>query len=280
MSELNSVKISIIIPAYNAEKFLNETLQSVLAQSISEWECVIVDNGSVDGTKRIAEEFAKQDTRFKYHFCEQKGVSFARNLAVSLSKGNYILPLDSDDKIATSYLEKGIKKLEEDSSIKLVYCEAELFGASQGKWNLPPYSLKELLIENSIFCSAIYRKVDFEKAEGYNENMHEGFEDWDFWIRMLKDGSQVYKIPETLFYYRIRKDSRNNVLDKDKQLRLRKQIFLNHEELYLSTFKMHELIYLLNCANSENTQLKQSSELKLGSLFIKPYRFLKKILPR
>jgi glycosyltransferase involved in cell wall biosynthesis len=280
MSEMNSVKISVIIPAYNAEEFLSETLRSVLAQSISEWECVIVDNGSIDGTKRIAEGFVKQDTRFKYHFCEQRGVSFARNLAVSLSKGKYILPLDSDDKIGTSYLEKGIRKLEEDSNLKLVYCDAELFGASQGKWILPPYSLKELLIENSIFCSAIYRKTDFEQTKGYNENMHEGFEDWDFWIRMLKDGSMVYKIPETLFYYRIRKNSRNNVLDKEKQLRLRKQIFLNHEELYLNTFKMYELIYLLHVANSENSQLKHSFELKIGALFIKPFRFLKKLLTR
>ena len=93
MSENIAVNVSIIIPAYNSAVYIAETLNSVIAQSFTNWECIIVDNGSTDKTKQVVENFVSKDKRFQYHSCEQNGVSFARNLAVEKSRGKYILPL-------------------------------------------------------------------------------------------------------------------------------------------------------------------------------------------
>lgn len=277
MAESNTPLVSVIIPAYNSALYIAETIDSVLAQTYKNWECIVVDNGSTDSTKHIVAAYVLKDKRIQYHYCKQNGVSFARNLAVKLSKGVYILPLDSDDKIGATYLEKAIHVIEGDPKLKLVYCDAELFGASTGKWILPTFDLKNMLIENSIFCSALYRKSDFEAVNGYNENMKEGFEDWDFWIKLLKDGSKVNKIPEILFYYRIRKNSRNTILDNEKQLRLRKQIYLNHKEVYDKQFELHELIYSLYLANTQVEKLKNTKDLKLGKMILNPLRSLKNI---
>ncbi|MES2680313.1 MAG: glycosyltransferase [Bacteroidota bacterium] len=272
--------VSIIIPAYNHGSYIRETLDSVLAQSFSDWECIIVDNGSTDDTGTIVKAYVSKDSRFHYHFIEQKGVSFARNTAVQLSKGEYILPLDSDDKIAPAYIEKAVKIIKGDKNIKVVYCDAELFGAQKRQWTLPEYSLKGLLLENSIFCTALYRKSDFEAAGGYNENMKEGFEDWDFWIKLLKNGGQVYKIKEILFYYRIRPESRNNSLNEEKQRRLRKQIFQNHTELYQKVFSVPDLLFENHILLKESTALMASRDYHLGANFLKPFRFIKKLFNR
>lgn len=269
--------ISILVPSYNYGHFISECLDSVIRQSYSDWECIIVDNGSTDNTAEIVKSYTTKDPRFRYYYTEQKGVSFARNLAASHSKGKYLLPLDADDKIAASYLAKAVSVLSEQTQIKLVYCEAELFGAFSGKWILPEYSFRNLLIENSIFCTALFRKTDFELAKGFNEEMKEGFEDWDFWIRMLGNGGEVYKIPEVLFYYRMRAGSRNGVLHDKKQLDLRRKIYNNHKTLYDSNFNTPDLIFELYNLKLQLQAVTKSSDRKLGAAILRPLRYLKNL---
>jgi glycosyltransferase involved in cell wall biosynthesis len=276
MDKKNAI-VSIIVPCYNYGKFLGECLKSVQSQTFPQWECIIIDNGSTDNTKEVAHAFTNSDHRFKYIYSEQKGVSFARNLAVRSSVGSYILPLDADDKIAPSYIEKAVKILDNNPSVKVVYCDAELFGASSGKWILPPYSFKDILMENLIFCTALYRKTDFDQAGGYNENMREGFEDWDFWISMLKSGGEVHKIPEILFYYRIRHDSRNNRLDTVKQLALRQRIYENHKGTYDRYFSIPDLLYRQYLLKTQLDVFERSRDRKIGKLIMAPLRFIKKL---
>ncbi|MCC6370021.1 MAG: glycosyltransferase [Bacteroidia bacterium] len=278
MSQINqTTNISFIVPCYNYGKYLAECLNSIKNQSINNWECIVIDNGSTDNTREVAANFVNQDKRFQYHFTEQKGVSFARNLAVSLSVGQCLLPVDADDRIAPTYAEKAFQIISTKPQVKVVYSDAELFEGSTGKWILPEYSLKAMLTENSIFCSAMYRRSDFEKAGGYNEEMKEGFEDWDFWIRMLKDGGEVFKIPEVLFYYRIRASSRNSSLDYEKQLLLRKRIYQNHKALYDSLFNWPELLFNQYRTANELSGINQSAEYRLGKFLLKPLRALKKL---
>ena len=269
------IRLSVIVPSYNYGAYIAECLDSVMAQSFRHWECIVIDNGSTDNTATVVKAYEAKDSRIRYHFTEQKGVSFARNKAVELSRGEYILPLDADDKIDPTYLEKAIAILSTRPELKLVYCDAELFGAFSGKWVLPEYSLRDLLIENSIFCSALYRKADFYAAGGYNENMKEGFEDWDFWIRMLQGGEPVYKIPEALFYYRMRLNSRNGVLTPGKQLSLRRRIFEDHKALYEASFALPDLIFEYYELKKELAAAKDSVDLKAGRLILGPARFLK-----
>ncbi len=264
--------VSIIVPCYNYGHFLAECLSSVLHQTYNDWECVIVDNGSTDNTAEVCKSFAAGDTRFRYIHTEQRGVSYARNTGIKQSSGKYILPLDADDKIEAAFLEKTLKKIEKHPELTLVYSKARLFGASSGEWNLAEYSFRDLLIENSIFCTALYRRSDYEKTTGYNEDMKEGFEDWDFWISLLKHGGKVFKVPEVLFYYRIRAQSRNHSLNEAKQIQLRQQIYQQHKETYDKYFSLPELLFENYRLNTQLKSISRSKEMKLGRLLLSPLR--------
>jgi len=278
MSINNNIIISVIIPAYNYGNFIGECLDSVLSQTFKNWECIVVDNGSTDSTSSIVKNYVNKDSRIKYHYTDQKGVSLARNLGVELSEGSYILPLDADDKIAESFLEKAIEIMNKNPQLSLIYCDAVLFGNVNKKWILPTFDFKNMLIENSIFCSALIKKNEFLAVHGYNVNMVEGFEDWDFWIRYLNNNKKVYKINEPLFYYRIKQNSRNSVLDSEKQLRLRNQIFLNHVDIYNQYFSIPELIYENYFLQSKYNTLLNSLTYKIGKLLAFPYNFIKRII--
>ena len=229
-------KVSIIVPCYNQGNFLSETLNSVLNQTYSNWECIIVNDGSTDNTEIIAESFMQKDKRFFYIYQKNAGLSSARNTGIKESNGNFILPLDSDDKIAPQYIEQAIYAFKANYNLKLVYCRVELFGKAKGEWILPKYSLERMLGRNCIFCSAIYKKEDFIRVGGYNSNMKYGFEDWDFWLSLLEDDGEVLQLDEILFYYRIRKKSMLRSLDNEKLSFLRKQIWENHKNLYSKYF--------------------------------------------
>jgi glycosyltransferase involved in cell wall biosynthesis len=249
-----------------------ETLSSVLGQTFSNWECIMIDNDSQDNTREIAMEFVKRDSRFSYFHQQNLGVSNARNTAIQKSKGKYILPLDSDDKIGSGYLGDAVKMMESDPLIKVVYCDAELFGEASGKWNLPEYSSKTMLMENAIFCTALYRRADYDGTPGYNEAMKSGFEDWDFWLTLLGQNGKVYKIPKVYFYYRIRKSSRNNSLNENAQLELRKTIYSNHKSLYDSHLSLPEVIFEWYKQKETLRKMNASKEWRLGKVLLSTLR--------
>jgi glycosyltransferase involved in cell wall biosynthesis len=279
MSENKTDKplVSVIVPCYNLAQYLSETLDSVYAQTFTNWECVIVDDGSVDNSKQVAQEYVQKDKRYRYIYQANKGVSAARNNAIANSSGKYILPLDGDDKISAKYLEQAVDVLEKSPDIKAVYCNAEFFGAVKGPWNLPPFLIKNFLIENTIFCSSFYRREDFNKTKGYSEEMKEGYEDWDFWMSFIGESGRVFQIPEVHFYYRIRENSRNFVLDEGKQKKLRKLIYERHKELYNKYFMLPDVIFDYYLLKNKFNAVYQSKDYLIGSFILRPFRFLKKL---
>ena len=278
MNQNTNIIVTVIVPAYNYANFIGECLDSVLSQPFTNWACIVIDNGSTDNTQEIVKSYSNKDGRIKYHYTNQKGVSLARNLAVSLSHGTYLLPLDADDKIDPTYLEKAVNIMNQNPEISLVYCNAILFGSVNKKWILPDFNYKAMLIENSIFCSALIKKNEFLAVNGYNVNMVEGFEDWDFWIKYLANNKKVYKLNDILFYYRIKQHSRNSVLDTEKQLRLRTQIYYNHKDIYHQFFSIPELIYQNYTLSTNYNTLHHSFTYKIGKLLTFPYNFIKKII--
>jgi glycosyltransferase involved in cell wall biosynthesis len=273
----NTHLVSIIVPCYNHGIYLTECFESVLKQTHKNWECIIIDNGSTDNTKQVAESFIKKDARFKYIYNSEKGVSLARNTGIKNSIGKYILPLDADDKIASLYIEKAVEILEKNEDVKLVYCDAKLFGTVNKDWILPEYSIKNMLIENIIFCSAVFKRKDFDATKGYNEQMVEGFEDWDFWLTLLKDNGKVFKLPETYFFYRVKESSRNHDLDIQKQKKLRLQIYQNHKKLYNSVLENSDFVFEFYELQNKHKILTASTDLKVGKKILAPIRFIKKL---
>jgi glycosyltransferase involved in cell wall biosynthesis len=211
--------ISVIVPCYNQALYLDETLQSVWEQSYPDWECLIVDDGSADNSKAIANAWCEKDNRFRLIPKQHGGVSQARNVGIEQAMGKFILPLDGDDKISTDYIEGCLEEFEKHPETKLVYGKAFLFGAEKGEWHLPDFNYHQLLTRNLIYCTAMYRKSDWQAIGGYDEKMVHGLEDWDFWIRLLNGQEVVTRLRSVAFYYRIKSSSRNADLYKNETTR-------------------------------------------------------------
>lgn len=258
-------KVSIVIPCYNQAIYLPETLESVLNQTYDNWECIIVNDGSPDNTEEVARVYCEMDSRFKYLYKTNGGLSSARNAGIKFSSGEYILPLDSDDKIGSKYLELAAAVLNRNEKIKIVYCNAEFFDFKRGQWRLDDFTIEDMLGRNLIFCTALYRRQDYDNTVGYNENMKFGFEDWDFWLSILEKGGEVYRLNETLFFYRIRKGSMLQSLNESKLRFLRKQIWENHKELY-----SQNILDPTKCF--EYKTYADSIEYKIGFTIINPIR--------
>ncbi|MGC9151226.1 MAG: glycosyltransferase family 2 protein [Microbacter sp.] len=282
---MNSL-VSIIVPCYNQAQYLPEALDSILAQTYPHWECIIVNDGSPDNTEEVATQYCEKDKRFKYLFKENGGLSSARNAGIKSSSGEFILPLDADDLIGKDYLEKAIQYFQHFPDTKLVYCKAALFGEQIGEWNLPDYNYNALLFENIIFCSSIFKRIDYNKSSGYNENMIHGLEDWDFWISLLDESDFVYRIPEICFYYRIRNQSMVRRIPEQTMRLLTQQIVMNHKERYEEM--LPNIIYMnsqiisqkenIESLESEIKRLRETKAYRLGKFILRPFTRIRSML--
>ncbi len=110
--------VSIIMPAFNAARYIREALDNVLRQSYRNWECIIVNDGSTDDTRLIIETFIQSDSRFNLINTNNSGVSSARNTAVAHARGTYLFPLDADDKIHPECISRCIGEFEKKARTK------------------------------------------------------------------------------------------------------------------------------------------------------------------
>lgn len=232
-----SKKVSIIIPCYNQANYIKDSINSAINQTYNNIEIIIINDGSTDNSSEIIESFANKYKQITFiNNKENKGVIFCRNYSISLAQGEYILPLDGDDTIERTYIEKAVKILENNPEIGFVYCKAKKFGIKNRTWKLPKFNKTEFLISNCIFCSALFRKSDFERVGKYNANMTYGLEDWDLWLSFIQSDLKPYRINETLFNYRQYKNkTRSNICNKYSE-QMFNNIIYNHKNLYLENF--------------------------------------------
>jgi len=240
--------VSIIIPVYNMEKYLRETLSSILALQYPHFEVIIIDDGSTDNSLQIANEYVLKNNNVRLLAQPNQGVSAARNTGIAQAKGKYLLPFDSDDIICEHYIDDAVRVLENDDQVKVVTSKAVFFGEETGSWDLPDFSLFALAHRNTIPVCSFYRKADWEKTGGYCTDLP-GREDWDFWISLLKNGGKVVKLPFIGFKYRMHKDSKRNRTRKYKR-----QIFA-----------------ILNKRHPEFFKKQINGPLRMNRKFSKPY---------
>ena len=207
MAETKNDIVSIIIPVYNAEKYLEETVVSALASSYPYLELIIVNDGSTDNSQKLIDKVNSKYPQVKTFIQRNQGVSIARNFGISQATGTYILPLDADDLISIDYIEKAVDILNQNQNVKMVNGFGEFFGDRQGSWNLRPFSRRLLARKNMLYISGIFRKSDFDKTDGFCSEI-KGPEDWDFWISLLKRDGEVVRIPSVCLYYRIHSSSK------------------------------------------------------------------------
>lgn len=274
-------KVSVIVPVYNVRPFLKECINSIVTQTYKNIEIILVDDGSNDGSNVLCEEIAKEDDRIKVFHNTNHGVSYTRNYGIKKSTGEYILPVDGDDIISAKYIEKAVDILEKDEKIGIVYCEAEFFGERNGRWNLPEFTLQRMLLNNVIFVSALFRKIDWERVGGYSEELVSGIEDYDFWLSILELRRSVCRIPEVLFYYRIRENSRskNFDVDKEKTLAMYQVIHKRHKQLYIDNYEIFTDIIRRTLAD-ESSKIKKIKMMIPFAQLLERYPSIKSTIKR
>ena len=222
-------KVSVLIPCLT-RAFLCEAIDSFGPKRTRSRMIIVNDWSNDTQTLRVLEKLEVEPARIIH--TKNQGAPCALNNGVSASKGAYILPLDADDKIASTYVAKAVEVLESDEDAGIVYCQAELFGEGSGRWELPEYRFPDILLGNVIFTSSMFRRSDWKKVNGYNVNMTAGLQDYDFWLSIIELGRKVVCIPEVLFYYRKHPASKSRNVGHDKLVALYTQLFHNHTKLY------------------------------------------------
>lgn len=226
--------VSIVIPCYQAGAYLEEAVASALAQCDVEVEVVVVDDGSADAATRDALAAVAALPRVRCFAQANAGPAAARNRAIREALGDFILPLDADDRFAPGYVSAALAAFCADPTVGIVYCHARKFGAEEGAWVLPPYTPQEMAIDNVIFCSGMFRKADWAAVGGYDEDLRHGMEDYEFWLRLLGLGRRVVQLPDTLFHYRILPTSRTT-----RFMAVRPQVV----ETYARIFRRHQTFF-------------------------------------
>lgn len=226
--------VCIVIPCFDKGNYIDEAVYSALQQTYQDVEIVIVDDGSRDSYTKEKLRSYYRDPRIRVIHTDNQGVSRARNRGIAESQAEYILPLDADDKIEKDYVRYAVEVLDSDENVGIVYCLATFFDEKNEIWSLPPYSKDSMLLDNMIFCSAFFRKRDWQRVNGYNPNMRTGYEDWDYWLSLIELGLKVYCIPHSFFHYRMRDRTARHLITGDKgiDLEMRTQLLTNHPKLY------------------------------------------------
>ena len=195
--------ISVIIPCYNYGHFLAEAVSSVQEQTFKDWEILIIDDGSTDLTRQVANELKSQDPRIKYHYQFNQGLSAARNLGLSMASGKFIQLLDADDMIQHLKLERNLEFLLAHPEADLVYSHSYVFHQLpsaletfelvtkmvSGKGEI----IVEQLIHDNLFLpgSPLFRKKLFIEDQSFNTSLS-ALEDWNFWIKSALKGRSYH----------------------------------------------------------------------------------------
>ncbi len=229
----NRFLISIVIPCYNQAQFLAEAVRSVIHQTYKDWEIIVVNDGSTDDTRIVAESLAREYHKSRISIINQsnQGLANSRNRGIQAAKGKYILPLDADDMLHPLMLQKTAGLLESRPEISIAYTDMQMFGAENRVANFGSFDLNRLLCHNIIPYCSLYRREVWKETGGYNPNMIWGYEDWDFWISCAERGYRGEKVSELLFLYRVKTSSMyTSALEHD--LELKAQIVANHPALF------------------------------------------------
>ena len=209
--ETNKPLVSVIMPAYNAERFIDAAVRSVMAQTVTDWELLILDDGSRDTTAAIAEKLAAEDARIRFLPNEANmGVAKTRNRGFDLCRGQYVALLDSDDIWLPEKLEKQLA-LAEQTGADIIYCSYGIMDEEDHPvcedFIVPPtVSFDQFLTKSVISCSTalLSRKI----ADRYRFMTQFYHEDLALWLQILQDGHQARGVTAVLARYRIMQGSR------------------------------------------------------------------------
>jgi|GEM_PF-210601 len=208
------IQFSIIIPCYNQAHYLKECLSSIVAQTLTNWEAIIVDDASSEGDiNSIICNFSDERFRIIRHQ-KNRGLAAARNTGISEGSGDIIVLLDADDRLSPSYLAE-INTAFIDESIGFAYTDVKLFGDKNGIWKYKPFQIIDWANGQPMLGCNPFRRSIWNDIGGFSEaeELRIGNEDYDFWMAVVAAGYRGVHIPIPLYEYRRTKNSMMKSLD-------------------------------------------------------------------
>lgn len=273
--------VSIIIPCYNQEQFLNEALESVYTQTYQNWECLIVDDGSTDATRDTARLWEVKDNRFTYYYKKNGGVSSARNFGIEKASGNYLQFLDSDDLLEDRKIQYSIDEINksEEEKPQIIISNFKMI-SSDSKEILPAFcelSQESFTFENFLFnlfsiqLQCGFFDINLFKNIRFPENLS-AQEDWVVWINLFKNNPKYVFIDLPLAYYRMNPSGRMNTIGADdnqiKILDSLKEILTYEQYHKFSVDLLTRYFYSTKLFRNNLTSVKKSNAYQ-GGLVVK-----------
>jgi glycosyltransferase involved in cell wall biosynthesis len=214
-------KISIVLPSYNGEKYIRESIESVLKQTFSDWELIIVNDCSVDSTPEIAEEYVKKDARIRViHNVENKKLPESLNIGFREAQGEFLTWTSDDNLYYPEALGTMYQYLEEHQEVPFVCADMEKInaeGESEGSFVL--YDERKIFLNNCIGACFLYRRLVLEEVGEYNATEFL-VEDYDYWLRIKKRFGKLGYIAKCLYAYRVHENS----LTATREQKIREQL--------------------------------------------------------
>ena len=212
-------RLSVVIPSYNDGLYIRDAVASVEALPRDLYELIIVSDGSPDEyTIAVIDELDAAGYRIIRQ--ENKGLGGARNTGVAAAIGEFILPLDTDNKIRTDFTLRAIKILDERPEISMVHGDFQYFGATNARAHIAPFDIKKMLYRNYIDACSVYRRSMWVDCGGYDEKVPVmGIEDWEFWLHAYTKGYKFLHLDMIAFDYLHRVDAMTSILNKEDNWR-------------------------------------------------------------
>jgi len=279
--------LSVVMPVYNAEKYLAESIESILNQTFKDFEFIIIDDGSTDSSLSIIKKYGN-DKRIKLIEHANYGISKSVNEGIGLSRFDLIARMDADDIAHNERLEKQIKYLLNNNDCGVLGTQAtviDMYGNELYKSNIPTESkhlIKKLPYGSPFYHgSVMFRKRLFEKTGGYNEFNRQFNEDTELWMKM-KDITEFRNLDEHLYYYRITPTAgslRSKKIEKKISALIQKRVISEKEQKELYEYKEKtnrekKFLYNLRIGKiylERTTKKKKSAEHLIRALVINPF---------
>jgi len=205
-------RVAVVVPAYGVAHLVGEALASLQRQTVGAWECIVIDDGAPDDVAGAVQPFLA-DPRIRFVATANRGVSAARNRAVHETTAPLVTLLDGDDLLRPDYFARILPCLEDESNVRLVTCNARIFGAVSREMTCVarPHrfagALADVLDRSfNVYIGSTFRREDFDAIGGFDETMAHS-EDFDFWVRLMMLGGEARYVDAVLGEYRVRTGS-------------------------------------------------------------------------
>ena len=237
-----------------------------------------MDDGSDLATKKVLRKLEPHVNKLITQ--ENKGQSAARNIGIRSATGDYILPHDSDDFFEPTFCQKAINLLELNPGYKIVTCHVNILYPDSRKELFKPLGgdIKNFVKLSAAVGNSLFRKADWQLVEGYDELMRSGWEDWDFFIRIMSEGGKAFVIPEVLFNYRRLPETTTSVANRNKY-NLWRYIYHKNEKIFKQHFDEFTDYLLERIEIEEKVKLNvfSSREYRIGQFLVLPFKKFKKL---